>query len=355
VRLDTKLHLPSVDDYLGVSATRFFGAGHRRVRHLLTDLVVGRDDDGVGFACATAGVNYPTDWSRKAGGPLRPHLSTIDALLFGVQLAEACLTHRYRLDAEQRRAMWLRRVDMKAGTRPLEDGLHAFPVAAALHGTTPDAGSLCGHVSVVACEVGPMKLRCVVEHGVGPDDDPPSIRYRSADALLGPAPVRPYGSGFADRRQLVEDVTLDLRDWSARAQATVQPTSATGQAEGIEGRYQPAVSMVDAFVISLQLGQVLLYELDRLDRASSNTLWMRRTTIETTTSRRPGTAPFPVAAELTECKLLTVRGATWRTADVVADVQNIRTTCAVAHELPRDAAPVAIPGQRSETATAARP
>lgn len=347
------VHLESIDDYLGPSATRFFGAGHRRVEYRLDDIVIGRTADGAGLARAVAGVRYPADWSRKAAGvTLRPHLSTIDALLFSAQLTELYLTQRYGLSAEQRRSAWLRRVDIKAGGQPLEDGLHAFPVDATLNASTASAYSLCGMVSTVDCRVGPMKLRLTVDHAPG-EQGTQTGGYANADALLGPAADRVYGSAFKARRQQLTGVDLDLGQLRAQALATISMTDGAAPAgdawtaftglgeapdQGLEGRFQPGLSLVDAFVMSLQLGQVLLYELDGVDRAASNTLWMRRTTIEAASPYRSCAQPFPVAASLQEPRRLVARDRDWRTADIVSVIRHIRTRCSVAHELPQSVA-----------------
>ena len=92
--------------------------------------------------------------------------------------------------------------------------------------------------------------------------------------------------------------------------------------------------MIDSFVISLQLGQVLLYELDELTRAGSETLWMRQTTIVADTPYRPAAGAIPVAAALHDSRLVTARGARWRTAAIVGRTQGLTTRCAVAHQLP---------------------
>src|ERR1700759_3650313 len=91
------LQFSSIDDYLGPGAARFFGSGYRRVSYGWNGLEVG-DPSGSSMRAAGA-VVYPADWSRKRDAvQLRPHLSTIDAMILGTSSAELCLVRQHGLD-----------------------------------------------------------------------------------------------------------------------------------------------------------------------------------------------------------------------------------------------------------------
>jgi len=100
----TKRRYASIDDILGPAAQRFFGDGHRRVRQMLRNVTVDGDGRGGHRVRGCASVSYPADWSVKSvSDELRPHLSSIDALLLAVALGECYLTHARGLDPKQRR------------------------------------------------------------------------------------------------------------------------------------------------------------------------------------------------------------------------------------------------------------
>jgi hypothetical protein len=329
-------HAPSIDDYLGPAEGRFFGHGYRRVHY---DLADGVTVDGGGVH-ARVGVSYPADWSRKAGAADRvPHLSTLDALILGARFAETALHTAYGLDAAQTRRAWLRRVDIRAGNTPYERGLDAVAVAARVAGTEPAPCSLCGHRSTVDVRVGNMTLRCEIEHEAV-HGRPPAQRDGGGDG----SGARLYGDGFRDRSAEIADLAIAGVESRARAAVTLAsyaaargacgPGRMARPADGLEAHYQPSLSMIESFVVSLQLGQVLLYELDGVARADSNTLWMRHTTIEATTPFRPAVAPVAATVSLQDSRRLTARGGTWRTATIVGHSPGLRTRCAVAHELP---------------------
>jgi hypothetical protein len=325
------LRLESIDDYLGPGEKRFFANGYRRVGQRLTELAF-EETDGLPGLRATASVEYPADWSKKRSGvDLPPHLSTIDALVFGARLAELQLTAAHGLGPRHRAAMWLRRVDIKAGSAPVEEGFDALPASASLVDTRPRAGSASGQTSTVDCRVGPMKVRLEVEHeAAGPGD-------RAAPREAGPASPEepdpsPFQDGYRSGRQSV--TRIEVAPDSRSSTASVQIAAAAAGGTGLEAAYQPSVSMIDAFVVALQLGQTMLYELDQVDRTQSNTLWMRRTVLESATPRRPLDRPVEVTARLEQDLLVEARSGVWRTADIVSTCAGVHVKCAVTHRIP---------------------
>lgn len=333
----------SIDDYLGPSETRFFASGYRRARYDVRDLTVTSDGDQETVTAAVS-VAYPADWSTKAERTdLRPHLSTIDVLVLAVQLSEAHLAHACRLDGSQRRASRLRKVSLRAGQVPQED-LDGMSASAVQRSTTPVRGSEQA-VSVYDCAVGALRARVEIVH---PLPHPPVSRKRdtaarrigrheSLAAVLGPAGERYYGDGFQRRRQLIQDVAVDMEALAATALVRVEPTAEINvPAEGIEGDLQPSFSMIDGFVASLQLGQVLLYELDTISRERSNTLWMVRTVLEAADGSRPCTGPLPARMAISRKHLVSLRGGTWRNVDFEGACGGITLRASFAHQLPAD-------------------
>lgn len=157
------------------------------------------------------------DWSRK-DAPTAPHLSTIDALVLAVRLAEIHLGHTFQLDRDQRRRMWLKRIDIRAGGAPTEDGLDAIDVSGTLKHTA--AGLVCERQSVFDARVASMSVRCVIEHDVGAVPALPAadgVFPLAADAQAADE-IRPYGTGFMTRHPQLTDVSVDPD--LTRAQAT---------------------------------------------------------------------------------------------------------------------------------------
>ncbi|MFJ2580435.1 AvrD family protein [Kitasatospora aureofaciens] len=332
--------LASVDDYLGPGDRRFFGRGFRRVQYDLSHIRVARTPDGVAGARAVVRVRYPSDWSRKAVGDLRPHFSTVDGLVLAAQLAELCLTDRRGDDL---REAWLRKVRITAGNRPQED-LDRLEAIATCRRQEPLDGAPGWSVSVIDCSIGTMRVRCELVH---PSGSPREGRWQYANPaeVLGPAADRYYDHGFTTRRQLVRDVTVDQAALTATARLGIeQEEPASPTPRGLETAYGPSVTMVDAFVTALQLAQVMLYEMDGVRRQDSDTLWMRQTVLSAATAHRPFDGGVPVTTALAEPDLLRLNGDTWRTMTVAAEMAGIELRSAVTHRLPADHSLTAEPG-----------
>lgn len=333
----------TVDDYLGPGDRRFFGKGYKRADQKISSIRIDAGKGGNGTISARASVTYPTDWSRKGKSDQAPHLSSIDVLLIAGEIAEIYLTHTRHLDAQQRSQLRLRRAVIKAGRAPVEEQLSDFAVDAVISPqlTTSDRAEL--RTSSVDCQVGALRVRCEIEHPAG-DEHAGTARYPSPDALLGPAALRPYGHGHKAKTQIIDELQIDVPNSTASALVGVRlQDSGQFPSIGLESYSHAGTSIIDTFVAAIQLGQILLYELDAVNRADSNTLWMRQTVLEIHNPPHAIITPSLLAVRLEENQLLTTReGDTWRSSDIAADFQNMAIRCSVAHRLPRT------PGEENE-------
>ncbi len=332
----------SVDDYLGPREQRFFGSGYRRVDCYIGDISVAPENASGTHVQGVASIVYPYDWSTKRDQiDLCPHFSSIDALVISAQLSEICLTHAYGFDDNMRRDMRLRKVTLRAGSTPQQD-LKNIPLAANLQMAKPlvDDGERC--VSTIDCRLGLMSVRCEVEHHMVPLANIPGA-YHSIEDMLGPPASRYYGEGFKARKQRIEDVRVDMEilqtDACVYLESMHSVDGGTRGIRGINGNYQPSISMIDCLVVIGQMLQIMMYELDAVQRQNSNTLWMRHTVLEEVVPPRKGTGTqdiLSVDAQVTtrSKKLLSLRGSVWRILDIVGYCGGVTIQLSVVHELP---------------------
>ncbi|MFI0238028.1 AvrD family protein [Streptomyces sp. NPDC016845] len=331
-----ELFYGSLDSCLGPGSTRFFGSGYKRVTQTLRD--ISTDGSGRPGARVTARgtLTYPRDWSRKAGsGDLRPHLSSIDALVLAASLAEIHIARSFGLTPAQRRRVWLRHADVRAGSSPHEE-LTDFPV----RGELTDVAGADGGESVLAstfeCRVGRLRVRCTLVHEQGAGSGGP-VTYADEKQALGPAGTRHYGEGYKQREQYGEQVRVDLERQRVRVlqRVVAQDADASAPTHGAEAAYGPSVSLVDALVGVAQLAQILLYAQDGLARGDSDTLWMRRFVISARTPVRPLGRGFVPTVSTAGSRILSMGDARWRTAELaVDDFAGIGGRCWLAHRLP---------------------
>ena len=320
------LRLGSVDDALGNRQGRFFGEGFKHVAQALTDITVRpATADSPGRVDATAGLTIPGTWSRKGESDQLPHLSTIDVMLFGAQLAGLYAAHTYQLPPSG--PFLVRSVTIKAGTEPDEHNLDRFPVSAVLRSTV-DLPELRRQLIVMDCRIASMTVRVAVEHAATGRTVAGTGSYPSAKQLPGPWNDASYGASHFGRHQFLTDVEADIAAHSATADLAI-----TTDLAGTRRAALPP-TMIDLFTSALQLAQIMLYKLDGLDRASSNTLWMRSTSITPAPAPASGEDDARFRTELLRPVRLPSANGTWRAAEIAATHAGMQLSCKVAHLLP---------------------
>ncbi|WP_234478853.1 AvrD family protein [Streptomyces sp. MBT65] len=268
---------------------------------------------------ATAHLALPAAWSRKGDRYPTPHLSSLDVMLFAARLTGLYAAHACSPAPGARFEVC--RVDIKAGSRPDEEGLESFPVEGRLV-AAESTGPLWS--TTLDCRIGSLSARVHARHGPGRRPPLPPRSYYLAEELPGPWNDAPYGVPHGARRQLLTGVRVGGgggEDPRASARVELVP-------DGL-----PA-TMIDAFVAVMQLGQVLLYTLDGVERADSNNLWMRRTRVTADDGAGvPQEAGGVVTARLGRARLLRAASGTWRTAEVSGALGGVRAWASVAHLL----------------------
>ncbi|MFG2603367.1 AvrD family protein [Streptomyces sp. NPDC048514] len=318
------LKFASIDDFLGPRETRFLGEGFKRVEHSLSDVTVTPGDEGAGAIEATAHLAIPGLWSIKGEQRPKPHLSTIDAMLFAARLTGLYAAHTAGLTP----GAWfvVQSVDMRAGSSPDEDDLGKFPVSGRLVAADRSGQEWS---TTLDCRIGSLSARVHARHSAGRAPAGPGQVHHLAGDLPGPWNDAPFGLPHGARHQLLTAVDVRVNsadDVQASARAELTSDQARAVPEGT-----PA-TMIDAFVAVLQLGQVLLYALDGIDRAGSNNLWMRRTRV--TAGPTPTRPTDEVTASLRQTMLLPSPAGVWRSAEVIGSLHGVQARASVAHLLP---------------------
>jgi hypothetical protein len=318
----------SIDELLGDSRTRFFGAGFRLVHHDLTHLIV---DTGNKTVHGNAKVDYPASWSTKKSRELTPHLSSLDALTIGAQLCEAYVRTMFGIEGSAADRLWLSRSSLKAGNNPTTN-LAAVPVSAAYIGTQSAPESLCGHLSSFTVQVGSIGLELTIDHPIGEARDVVA-HWADIEDVLGPAANRHFGAAYAATQ-------LDLRDIAfggERADALLHLEEPVGgrRLHGMGAAYFPFVSPANAIVGIAQLAQAMLYHYDNISRDMSHNLWMRKISLE---HPKPAVAGrgLRVATWSTKMSLVSIKDAMWRTGSFALSMPGIVGSYTLAHQLPAE-------------------
>ncbi|MDR6910106.1 hypothetical protein J2W54_001624 [Rhodococcus fascians] len=320
------LALSSADVYLGSAERRFFGDGYRRSSREMRDIAIQTDGFGHGTLTANAAVSYPKDWSRKGQNDQAPHLSTVDVIALGEEMISLYLVSALRGDPSDPSITIKSGLRVDAGITAVEDDLSEFPLEL-IAASKSEPGARTAATSFI-CHIGKLRLDVTLEHPfwvqsrVRMSFESPS-EVSIEEAVAQTSGRRCFATDWAVRRNVVNDIAIDRADWTATARPATLPDIRS---------FRPADAVIDSFVVTLQVGQILLYELDSIERASSQTLWMRHTSL---TWPAPGVLKSDISTfRLEKMRLLEKSGHPWRVADVVGDVYGVTTRCSVAHQLP---------------------
>ncbi|WP_410646304.1 AvrD family protein [Amycolatopsis sp. cmx-4-54] len=322
----TARRFDSIDDQLGPRADRYFGDGFKRVSHQITNAVLDTRDSSI---TAHARLRYPPDWSSKTSDVLRtPHLSSLDVAALAVQLADLYFTATFGLTDEQRRGLTIRRLTVKAGSSPQQQ-LTDVSMSAQRVVTKSDTHAA---LTRLTGNVGGLATLCEVVHPRHLHVRTSGPRIVSAEKALGDPAHRYFGTGFQTRDHELRDVVVAENHTVVSATARVM--GAEIHPNGIAGRYQPAITLIDGMIVLAQLAQSLLYDLDDVDRGDSNTLWLRKfDVVGPPPHQRLGT-PFRASASVTRTGLVNFAGGTWRTSSWRALFSGLHFQFRLAHELP---------------------
>jgi Pseudomonas avirulence D protein (AvrD) len=153
----------------------------------------------------------------------------------------------------------------------------------------------------------------------------------SFDAILGSALTHYYGEGFKHWHHSITDIHIDMETLDATAKVSIESTNAS---DGYDELSTYPISMLDCFLVTLQLAQIMMYELDSVERQNSNTLWMLQTRMNLTSDEHYLTSDEQCSIHVRGKHLLPLRGAMWRNLDITGSYGGIDITCSIAHALP---------------------
>ena len=277
------------DAYLGSSDARFFSSGYKKVNYQLADETILNKSYS-----ANLRLLYPKDWSVKKKNRLPPHLSSIDVMLMSARSCGEILASRSKEKFE------ISQMTIRASTKPLEDLNNVriiFDIISESENTIMFVG-----------KVGNMNVDLEVTNRENND-----LQLSSNFST----------EGFKNSRQSIENIRLNNK---LESEAIVIKT--------VNGEICEHIDYIDAFVSGLQLGQILLYELDDVTREESNNLWMRNVNFK---SSPKGNAYLNNNLEvfLENINLIKKDNTEWRSADIVANLKNIQFRCSITHQLNR--------------------
>lgn len=320
-----------VAELLGDADQRYFAQGFRAVEQSLRRVRFSRPSESNPRVTAVLSLNYPATWSKKQGRETRvPHLSTLDALVAAIQLAEAILAGEMGLSSAERSCVWLQRVAIRAGAKAVEE-LQDVGVTGELVESRAHDNPLFSGCQQLRARFAIGALRVELDL-VAPVATPRMVSqtYRNLDDLLGCASRRYYGEGFKEDQMTIGD------GWIVDETAIHVPVSRTGGRDccDLGSSYLRSPTFVNCILGQAQVSQLLLYSLDQMDRSISSNLWMRQVELISDGPCMYPETEFVAEARVFRSRLLQMSDQTWRVTDFTGRFGPIAARYNLAHALP---------------------
>lgn len=301
----------NIDGILGDFENRYFGAGHKRTGYQMDELCPGQDS----CVHTSARIQQNDGWSQKDGCQMKPHVSTVDGIILSVMLAEKYLAKQYPNVVLQE--LFLSAFEIKAGTKPIEDLNDIF---CSLEEKKAGPGEY--HFSAVIQEMkAVLRFKKMSQNIMAniPVQERPGIPYFRTHLKHLKHDIT--GIHFAEKGRISCHITrTSLRQFSY---------------DGIGSRGYDRMSLLEWLIVFSQMGQLLAYDYDLIDREKSETLWMKRVKAE---MDEPNLykGPIPAGGEVVKSTRLKLKEADWRIFEMKGTALdgNVRFSGKIAHMLP---------------------
>ncbi|GHU38273.1 hypothetical protein FACS1894193_12290 [Bacilli bacterium] len=318
-----------IDDILGDKATRYFGSGYKQVTYDILEITFADD-----IISATTTIHYPLSWSKKDNKTeLVPHLSTIDATYIGLQLSESFLTQQFSLELVSRNELFIKSLHLKAKNGVLENlnQIACKIVHSVSSGVLYDCHKFSGQIGNIV-----FYSEIEMPTNLNASKTFLSHQFRDVAEILGNPKARYFGDIYRQTQHTIKNIETDCDNLISKAEIEVSNQIFDLKHHGLDASYLSDItpSVLDCIIAIAQLSQVLLYEMDDLNRKSSQTLWMRQIKIE---RKRIGQEISKASLiNVEKSKVVRIKEGKWRMVDLAGTFYNYNFQYSLAHILPEE-------------------
>lgn len=294
------------DDILGDYETRYFGAGHKRTSYKLKG----------NYPDCIAEVYQTDSWSVKDGYQMKPHLSTIDGIILAVMYVEKYMKENEVVILPD--SLFLYAFEIKSGVMPVGDLVNI---------------SLNMKKEEVLEEEAYFE---VVVEGMAA-----KLKFKSAkrNFFNNVSYIQEMDEDAHYFSEHLKNVKHNIGDISFGENSIACVVSREEMKRvsynGIGNLLANTISILEWLIIFSQMGQLLAYEIDSINRQESETLWMKNVKAEIDLSVTYN-KPLFVSGGIVKSSLLNIKSKMWRIFEMAgsADNGNVRFEGKIAHVLP---------------------
>ena len=309
----SEMETQNIDDLLGASHQRYFGAGYKQVKHNIENIHINPSTNNFD---ALVRIDYPASWSsKKTSKELQPHLSTIDVFVIAAQMCDAFISHCYHCSEGASKQAWLRSLTVKAGKDSVLD-LSNIPLSGQMVKSLKKEDSLNGFISEFKLSLGGFTLSLEVDHSSLDNQYPNGpMEFSNLNELLGGEKATFYGEQYAN---IINHIYLNhIGCTEITGQIHIEKTDAYNPNAGLGAAYSGCHNPLNLMICAAQISQVLVYQIDQLSRENTKNLWMRSIKVYCPQPLVKG-GGLPIKVETKKTRLIQKGEESWRMAELKA-------------------------------------
>lgn len=321
--INTVISVNKIEEILGNPEKRYFSNGFRNICFEYKDIVFKQNS----IECK---LDFSVDnlWSKKGNQSLKPHIGIVEYYAVSVYLSEILLKAQLGLSDSEISNGWV--TDFTIKTRPTTDiTVDSVDFKAQLISSSYINSSYCGDRSIIDITFGSITIVLVINH-----PSPKPVRNLSFDYSIFTNFQKPslYNSGYKRAIHKIKNVQINVPHLQASASVSIKNKISNDRMRGLGSNYLGSNLLTDHYLTTGQLIQVLLYELDNINRDESNNLWVRE--VKTHYSEPFYRNTSEIFIKVTDTKIVNLKNDEWRLATIEAKQENISSVIKVSHILP---------------------
>jgi hypothetical protein len=252
--MKTKRNVGEISELLGPKENRYFSNGFKYMEILYGDFT---QNDGSLFT--TIQVKSGSGWLKKNGKNLSPHLGTTEFIAIAAVMTQHLLEREKQLSNDEIEWSWISRFICKI-RQCTEIDQHYIPISGKIESTESLADFLQSKIQI---QIGTLQIILFVCH-------PPAGSSSRNKKDVGSIDI--YQKGYKLHDLSIYDVVLDRENKTSSGNVVLYEENI--RKNGIGSKY-PGMILTDFILVTGQLAQALLYDLNGNDREKSNNMWLR--------------------------------------------------------------------------------
>jgi hypothetical protein len=302
-----------IEDILGAKKDRYCSNGFRNVRYSFANIVF---SDRI--LKGEISVDFSKKWSSKKNSQQMPHLGTAEYVSIAILMIELYLRLVMGFDSREIAVSWVKQMKLKSMPKINRKKIQPFHIC---QQKEKDGQStfeiLTGHMLTHVIIAHPQRHI----HTINP-------YFNFADYLSG-LHRSFYYEGYKEVNHDVHNVQINSAGYEASGDIPIQP--AGNKLNGIGSAYYPAMDIVSFILVSGQLIQALLYNLDNMRREDSGNMWLRRLYLRYPSPLSPNNLTEHIRCET--FKKIPFNGQIWRVADISIRMGTIEAMFNMTHQI----------------------